>query len=210
MDSISYNKIIIEAKEKGIISSPYSKTVGRQLTVFKTPAKIKEYIESKSNRIFLDHEYFYGIKWNRSKKGKVSLTKDNFISFPSIYIEEKKQVNILSAIPYGLALYFHSQSSKQDLVDISFIQWLNFFTKKFFGFYLNEEDRLDILVDSLFADDIIKNSYFQNVNKANVKAFSDGEVKSYYFVYDIYHVFYLNFHERHLLFRFKEKKSINI
>ena len=206
MDSISYNKIIINAREKGILSSPYSKTVGRQLTVFKTPAKIKEYIESKSNRIFLDHEYFHGIKWNKSKKGKISLTKDNIISFPSIYIEEKKQENILSAIPYGLALYFHFQSSKQNLINISFIQWLNFFTKKFFGFYLNEEDRLDILVDSLFADDVIKNSYFQSVNKTEVKAFSDGKIKSYYFTCGVCHIFYLNFHERHLLFMFKQKK----
>ncbi len=203
MDNLKYNNIILESINKGEVKSKYYKTVGRQLTVFHSHEKIKEYFESKCRRIFLDYECKTAIIWNKTKKGMVKINKNEEISFPSLYIDKDKQSNFLTAIPYALALFYHKQSEKQDLYNVSFDYWLELFTFKFFGIHINDSE-CEELESTHFSNDIIQNYYFQNVDKTKVKSFSGNGVKSYFFEFEPYHLFYLNFDKRHLLFRFKQ------
>lgn len=202
MDNLKYNSIIIRAIKEGKIKSSYSNTVGRQLTIFHSKEKIKQYIENKSRKIFLDHEYNELIVWNKSKKGIISVNKKNQITIPSIYIDKDKQINFLTALPYALALLYYKKSSRQKMIDIPFIYWLNYFTYKFFNYYI-DNSRLEEIVNTHFSKDIINNEYFQKIKKEKVSSFSDSIVKNYYFNCDGYHLFYLNFKTRHLLYRFK-------
>lgn len=206
MDSNEYNSIIFDLLKSRKINSNYAKTVGRQLGVFNSEKRIKEYIESKVKRIYEDYEYSEPIKWSLSKDRKTKINRKQEIQFPKLYINEN-QIHFLTDIPYGIALYYHSIVKKQDLVDVSFIEWLDFFTSVFFNVrIIEEEQQLEKLADTLFPKDIYENYYFKTKKDVGVEKNIDN-ISFISFNYEPYHILYFKFKQRHLLFRKKQKKA---
>lgn len=206
MDSNEYYSIIDDLIKSSKINSNYSKTVGRQLGVFSSDKKIKEYVESKAYRIYEDHEYCDLIKWTANKNKQTLINKKGEIQFPKAYIKDNK-LHFLTDIPYGLALYYHHIMSQQSLISIEFSVWLDFFTYVFFNTHIiEEENQIEKIADTLFPQDIYNHHYFKS-KKVNGREEKINKASFIYFKHDQYHIIYVRFKQRHLLFRKKLKKA---
>lgn len=205
MDSNEYYSIIIDLIKSSKINSNYCKTVGRQLGVFNTDKKIKEYVISKGTRIYEDYEYSEPIKWTGNKNKETKINKNKEIQLPSAYIKEDK-MHFLTDIPYGLALYYHSITKQQSLIEITFLEWLDFFTYTFFNVrIIDEKYQLDKVADTLFPHEIYDNHYFKTKKEDGIEENITG-INFIYFKHDLHHVIYFKFKQRHLVFKKKLKK----
>lgn len=204
MDYNEYNKIIMDNIND--IDSNYKNTVLRQLSVFTSKEKIKEYIESKTTRIFLDYEIYAPFTWNYSNK--LILKKNYTVTYPSSDIEFNKN-NFLSYIPFSLSYNFYGISKKQNLISFKFNDWLEYFHYKFFkkNDNFNSSLNIELLVDSNFVVDIKKHYLYKTIKQDNVKTFSENNVVSFLFKdKNLKHtLFYLKYKDRHLFFKITKK-----
>lgn len=204
MDSNNYNSFIIEKINENK-QTAYIKTVGRQLTVFHSPHKIEEYIESKTNRIFLDYDIEKEFKWH--KKSKILLNNEGVL-FPHWNLEKNKN-KFLTHIPYSLAWQFYLKSNQQDLISLSFNDWLSFFTNRFFGLKCSINSKIDIslIKDSLFIQDLKKLDIYKNINEKKVSFFQKDKFYSFSYNADTFFLFYMKFNNRNFLFKIQKSSS---
>lgn len=206
MDSEKYyNAIKIKMQEKNYSGSNYIRKVGRELTIFHTDSKKKDYIESKATRIFNDYEYKEKIKWHNSQDGLVKISKKGVLSFPKRDINDQQK--FLTHIPYGLTHFLHHISNQQKLIDLPFEYWIDYITRIFFKIPYFTQPMLTKLSDTQFSSDVYDYLERNNIKKESLLFENNEHGDYFYYKGNGYSLFYMKFNQRHLLFKIKTNKK---
>lgn len=200
MDSKQYyNVVSIKMQDKNYIGSNFTRKVGRELTIFTNDKSKREYIESKSGRVFEDYEYTTPIKWNNDSKGIVKINKSGVISFPKSDID--KQEMFLTHIPFGLSLYFHYISNKQSLINIPFEHWIDLYSRTFLKMPFYSYQKMKKLEDTLFSGKVIEQLSLHNLSLSDFQTESNEFGSYYYYKGKVKSYFYMKCKQRHLLYQ---------
>lgn len=199
MNSNEYNKYILLNCPQSI----YKNKMTRYLGIYTTPTKIKQFIENKTKKIYLDYEVYNPIGWNKDKLKLVKINKNKKITFSEYQISHPNQ-GFLTDIPYSLALSLYDIYSQQNLIKFEFNDWLNFVSLRFFNIEIkNKLNNINLLVDSLFLKDIVNHPYYKLINKDTISSFSNDLIQSFVFDNGDSKLFFFKYMQRFYLFEIK-------
>ena len=202
MKSYEYAKLIKSTP----ISSIYKTTVSRQLGIFVSIPKIKNYIESKTKRILLDYELKYDIKWNKDKKKTVKLLKNNIISFSEYQITNNNE-GFLTDIAYSIAIALTDTLNKQNIIKFEFIDVLSFISFRFFNISISNNNNISLLIDSLFFKDIENNIFYKELNKLKRDCFEKENIQAVLYYHNDYNLFYFKHNLRYYLYKINTNQA---
>ncbi len=203
MDSNKYNEIIMNNIEKNCEKSTYYKTVSRQFSIYTSIKKKKIQATVKLSKILLDYSIYTDILWNKGTKGIVSFNKkEDSFSLPEKNLAGNME-GLLTDIPFFLAKAFHHKlTSSQKIIDIEFLDWLQFFTFKFFEVEINFGNKYNIvkLEDTLFYEEIFQNEDYQDIDENNITHEENDSGSIFLHEQNESSILYMKNQQRHLLY----------
>ena len=202
MNSQEYKKFLKGSIDMDKETTNYIKTVGRQLTIFSSLEKRKDYIESKTKRIMQDLSIYSDIHWNTNPKGLVLFSaKTNRISLPLNNLQNDME-GFLYDIPYFLAIHYYQLTKPQSLMVFSFYDWLNYFTIKFFNKRLTGRKNIKIkkILSTKISNELKKNEIYNSLEQSTALFETNEYVRTFTCEANNEKYFYIFFNNKHHLY----------